>query len=456
MTVTVYSAPLVIPQTAPPIPGGAIAIANRRILHVGTRAWVLRVLADRGEEVTETHWPGVIIPGLVNAHTHLQYTRMAEVGRGRYHGFDDWAAAFDAVYSLSTHNWAAAATDGAAQSIAYGVTALADVITDASAASALHDAELHGVAYWEVMNWANTTWRANGWASTEAQLGQIPETPGVGLSPHAPYSLDVEPLLDIPDLARSHGMRLHIHLGESASEADGRAGETDERWRDVDAESFRALRRDGFGASATDFVDQLGVLGPDTHIAHGVYLNPHDRAVLRARGTAVALCPRSNAVIGLDEPPVAAYLAEGNLIAAGTDSLSSSPSLDLLADLALLHDIATRQGYTERDLARRLLAAATLGGAHALGLTTGPTRVGQLQVGARADLAFVDVGVSSVDDTVQEIVTAGAGRNAATVISGELRWSGPAWTGPPVDASTANGDDSHKTNTNTPHTKAHK
>lgn len=430
MSVTVYSARLVIPQTAPPINEGAIAVRNRRILHVGTRAWVLKVLAERGEAVEEIHWHGAILPGLVNAHTHLQYTGMAQVGQGSYAGFDDWAAAFDAVYSLGAHDWAADAAAGAAESIASGVTALADVVTDADAASALHDAGLHGVAYWEVMNWANSAWRLDGPESIERQLDRLPGAPGTGVSPHAPYSLDVEPLLDIPDLARRRGMRLHIHLGESASEADQRTEEADERWRDVDAESFRALRQGGFGASATDFVDQLGVLGPDCHIAHGVYVSAHDRAVLRARGTAVALCPRSNAVIGLDEPPVAAYLLGGNPIAVGTDSLSSSPSLDLLADLGLLHEIATRQGYAARDLPRRLLAAATLGGAAAIGLATGPDRVGQLQVGARADLAFLDVTETRLDDAFREIVCDGSGRNRATVVSGVLRWAGAGWSGP--------------------------
>lgn len=432
MTIAVYSAGLVVPQTAPAIPDGAVAIAAGRIIHIGTRNWVLRILSEQGAPYTETHWPGVILPGLVNAHTHLQYTGMAEVGTKAYTGFEQWAAAFNVVYASGTHDWAAAAADGAARSIQHGVTALADIVTDAEAASALHDAGLHGLTYWEVMGWKNRAWRDHGWERTEAQISRIPTTPGVGVSPHAPYSLDTEPLLDIPDLARAHGMRLHIHLGESSTEAMTDGSEPDEPWSEVDAESFRALRRDGFGLSATDFVDQLGVLGPDCHIAHGVYVDAHDRAVLRARGTAVALCPRSNAVIGLDEPPVAAYLNEGNPIAVGTDSLSSSPSLDLLADVALLADIARRQGYREPNLARRLLAAATLGGATALGLATGPNRVGQLQVGALADLCFVDIPVTDVAETVETVVRDGAGRVGATLCGGEIRWTAASWTGEPA------------------------
>ena len=165
------------------------------------------------------------------------------------------------------------------------------------------------------------------------------------------------------------------------------------------------------------------MLGPDCHVAHGVYLSASDRAILRARGSAVALCPRSNEVIGLGEPPVAAYLEEGSFIAVGTDSLASSPSLDLMADVAALFEIARRQGYHRADLAERLLAAATLGGARAMGLHLGRERTGYLAVGARADLALFDVPVTDPDATIEELVRNGAGRAAATIVKGETRYT---------------------------------
>ncbi len=428
MPITVYSADIVVPVTAPAVHNGAVAVQGGRILHVGTRDWVLGTLRDAATPVTEVHWPGVLLPGLVNAHTHLQYTGMAHVGAGEYAGFEDWWASFDAVYEAGGHDWRASAAAGAQQSLAAGVTSLADVVTDVEAVGALHDAGLRGVAYWEVIGWANDRWRAEGIARVEAELDRIPTPPAIGVSPHAPYSLETEPLLDLPDVARRRGARLHIHLGESATEGAPLTGPRDETWRNVDAESFQALRRDGFAASATDFVDQLGVLGPDCHIAHGIYLNAHDRSLLRARTTAVALCPRSNAVIGLDEPPVAAYLTEGNLVAVGTDSLASSPSLDLLADVAALYDIARRQGYGAGDLASRLLRAATLGGAIALGMATGPDRVGQLQVGSLADLAFVDVTGETVREAIENLATSGAGRVSASLLGGEVRWASQQWS----------------------------
>lgn len=434
--VTVFSAGLVVPMTAPPILRGAVAVADGRILHVGERRWVIDSLEQQDVPYLEHWWDGALLPGLVNAHSHLQYTGMAEVGAGQYSGFDDWADAFTVVYERP-HDWRADALLGADELIRHGVTAVADIITDREASDVLHVAGLRGIAFWEVMNWETAEWNERGREQVIADLEGIPATPGAGLSPHAPYSLDTVPLLDMPDIVRQRGQRLHIHLGESAFEEerlDTEGGDTHRAWHFVGVQSFRALRSLGFGTGATEFVDRLGVLGPDCHVAHGVYMTAKDRALLRARGTSVALCPRSNEVIGLAPPPVAAYLKEGSAIAVGTDSLSSSPSLDLMSDVAALHRIAREQGYTRRDLHSRLLSAATLGGAHALGLDIGPARIGHLAVGALADLSFFDVPVGRVGDTLAELVEAGAGRVAATVIGGDTRWSAPSWTGPRVNA----------------------
>ena len=145
--VQVYSAGLVIPITAPSVLDGAIAVIDGRIEHVGSRDWVLHALKQAGRSFVEHHVDGVLMPGLVNAHTHLQYTGMAEVGAKRYTGFPSWAQAFDAVYDHTEFDWKAEAERGARLSIRYGTTSAADVVTDPEAASALHDLGLHGVAY---------------------------------------------------------------------------------------------------------------------------------------------------------------------------------------------------------------------------------------------------------------------------------------------------------------------
>nr|PZM99676.1 MAG: cytosine deaminase [Actinomycetota bacterium] len=418
---TVYTAAVVLPVTAPPIAQGSVAVRDGRIVHVGERRWVQEQLAERGARVREVFWHGILTPGLVNAHTHLQYTAMASLGAVTYPSFGAWVEAFNREYAAS-HDWRASAADGARLAIRTGTTAAADVVTDAAAASALHDAGLRGIAYWEVMDWSNERWVREGRRRVEAELEALPATPGRGLAPHAPYSLETVALMETPDIARERGARLHIHLGEIELE---RAFEHDagEPWHARRPASLKEIRTAGLGISATDYVDHLGVLGPDCHIAHGVYMTAQDRALLRQRHTTVALCPRSNAVLGLDEPPVAAYLREGSPIAVGTDSLASSPSLDVMADVAELARLARAQGYADADLASRLLTAATLGGARALGLDSGTERIGQLSVGARADLAFFDLEPSGPEHAADELVEHGAGRAAGTVLGGRFAYA---------------------------------
>ncbi len=106
--VTVHAARIVVPMTAPPIADGAVAVQDGRILHVGDRSWVVDQLASAGHAVHRRQWRGALLPGLVNAHSHLQYTGMASVGRRQYDGFEEWAAAFNEDYA-EPHDWRAEA-----------------------------------------------------------------------------------------------------------------------------------------------------------------------------------------------------------------------------------------------------------------------------------------------------------------------------------------------------------
>ncbi|GMA35010.1 amidohydrolase family protein [Demequina litorisediminis] len=424
--VTLYSAALVLPVTAPPILDGAIAVRGEKILHVGERAWVERSLAERGVPVHHVHWDGVLTPGLVNAHTHLQYTGMAEVAHRTYQGFEDWITGFNPVYQRG-HDWGADAAAGAAMLVATGTTAAADIVTDPEAAHALHDAGLSGIAYWEVMDWTNADWSAHGRAEVEAALDSSPTVPAPASAPtrRTPWRFN-----RCWRFRTSSASAAAASTSTWASPASSASSPTRpaSRGRPRGSAALSSLRQAGFGTSATDYVDHLGVLGPDCHVAHGVYMSERDRAILRARGTTVALCPRSNHIIGLDNPPVAAYLREGSPIAVGTDSLSSSPSLDLMGEVKELMRIARVQGYSGDDLAERLLTAATLGGAHAMGIDEGPHRTGYLAVGARADLAFFDVPVTTITETLTTLAEAGDGHAAATIMGGRARHTSARFT----------------------------
>ncbi|MCT2085391.1 amidohydrolase family protein [Microbacterium enclense] len=418
MTAVIHRAPVVLSPGSVALTDGAVAVAGDRILAVGPAD---EVLAAAGPDAEVHEWDGALTPGLVNAHTHLQYSDMAAVGLAEHAGFEAWMRAFMELYPVP-RDWGASAAAGAALALRSGTTAVAEIVTDAAAGSAVHDAGLHGIAFWEVLGWTDRAWADGGESTVRAQLAALPTPPATGLSPHAIYSLDTGVIRDLARLAQQLGVRQHIHAAESAWEdAYVRTGTGDlaERWRANGRGEFALLRHGGVGTGVLRYLDDLGALTPTTHLAHGIYVDADDRALLRTRGVSVALCPRSNAVIGLDAPPVAAYLREGNAIAVGTDSLSSSPSLSPWQDVAALYDIARAQGYRDDDLHARLFAAATAGGAHALGLED----TGVLRVGARADLAVFPVAASTPREALAELVEAGPAEASLTVVGGRVRWA---------------------------------
>jgi len=412
--VEIHVADLVAPVTSPPIVDGAVAVANGLIVAIGTEQ---DIVATHPNAVA-TRWPGLLTPGLVNAHTHLQYTSFAAVGAQPYENYTDWSIRFNQEYAERQHDdWTIPYRAGAEQMVRNGITAIGDIVTDFECRDILHDLDIPGVAYLELIGIDLDDWNNGvGDGLRQAVLnGATSPSNRVGISPHAPYSIDAPVLTKMADLARELDVRLHIHVAESDGEDElyrAGTGSLADRLRIVTTRRVALLENGGAGLGAAAFVQSLGVLGPSCHIAHGVYLGSEGRAIMAAEQTLIALCPRSNLIVGVDSPPVADFLREAVPFAVGTDSLTSSPSLELLDDVAELHRLAEANGIEAPDLGHQLLRAATLHGAQALGLDE---ILGSLEVDKRADFAVFDV----VD--VEDLVKSGAGRCAATIIAGQVR-----------------------------------
>ncbi len=408
--IAIHTATVVLPITSAPIADGALAVQDGHILGIGARA----ELIGKYPEAAHGHWDGVLMPGLVNAHTHLNYCHTAHLyDNGK--PFPEWIQDMPPIIAATTPElWRASAEQGIAAMLASGTTAAADVVTGAAALSAQYDAGLAGISYFEVVLADGPRW-AEIRPEFLATLDGAPPT-GIGISPHSPYTLDTSVLADLGDIARERGIRLHPHGAEQSDEvafvADGTGMFAD--WATIGGLGL-SLLDGGSGRTPIAELDSVRLLGADSHIAHGVHADAADRALLRERGTAVALCPRSNERLDCGQAPVAAYRAEGNAIGIGTDSLSSSPSLDMLEEVRAVRALALSQGSAELGLDRWLVEAMTLGGAMALGRED----IGRLEPGARADLAVFDV---PSDDPYAAIVAEGAGRCVATLVAGDLRY----------------------------------
>lgn len=415
--IVVHRADVVVPVTAPPIPDGAVAVEGEHIVAVGPVDAVLDRVRATAHEVSLDDRPGLLLPGLVNAHTHLQYTSFADVGATPFPDYTAWSIRFVEEYDRRVDDdWVAGARAGLDEVIASGTTCVGDVVTDWAARDVLVDAGVPGVAYLELIGTDLEAWDGGvGEALHRAvSTGRLRGVTTVGISPHAPYSVEPDVIIAMVDMARTFGVRLHIHVGESDGEDEfyrSGTGSLAERVRQVASRRIDILERGGTGLSTAEYVQSLGAFGPDCHIAHGVYLGQEGRAIVASEGTVVALCPRSNAIVGIDAPPVADYLDEDVPFAVGTDSLGSSPSLDLMDDVAALAALASEQGYRGDDLDRRLLWAATMGGATGMGLAD---ELGSLEIGKRADLCRFDL---ELDQWVRQ----GAGRCTATFIGGVER-----------------------------------
>ncbi len=362
------SAPWVLPIASPPVTEGAIVLtADDAVLAVGRRA----DLVAQWSGIPEERAQGALLPGLVNAHTHLELSALAgRVSGGA--GLCTWATAVAAESAtLTPRQRQTAAVSAAHAAAAAGTSAVGDVGNGLVAVEAIEAAGLRGLFFHELLG-SREARTGDAIADAEAERARLlaervglrnwPAGVGYVLAAHAPYSADPDLLRRIFATTARAEHPTSVHVAEDEDEIH--------------------LLRDGTGRWAP-LLGRLGVapgartpgLGPVAYLAamgafegprppllvHMVHASAEDRTLARRHGAKVVLCPRSNLHIGGRLPDVSALLADGLAIALGTDSLASTPDLDLLAEVAVL---AAQFPEVTPDV---WLHAATAGGAHALG-----------------------------------------------------------------------------------------
>jgi aminodeoxyfutalosine deaminase len=365
----------VLPIASNPLRDGAVLVHGDRIADVGPLAELVR--AHPGEQV-ERNDGCVLLPGLVNAHTHLALTVLG--GLLPSVSFGEWLPLLvRAMRALTPEALEASAALGARQCLEAGVTVVGDIAYGSASVHAARQAGLGGAFFWEVLGiQPDTLEHALADDGYPAPPGRTPPDPRIraGISPHSPYTSGPGLLRAAHAFASAQRVPYAIHVAESHAEAElfehgsGELAGT--------AGRFAMGLVPGSGVTPVHYLDELGVLD-GTLAVHCVQLRGDDIDVLAARTAGVVLCPRSNAYLDEGPAPVAALEAAGTRLALGTDSSASNLDLDLLDEARAVRQLAPALA------AERVVRMVTADGADALGM--GGT-VGSLAVGYQADLAI--------------------------------------------------------------------
>lgn len=387
---------------APLCPDAALEAHDGVITYVGPSAGLPEPAPDT--EVLKAHGM-LLMPGLVNAHTHLAMTL--------FRGYADdmplqpWLQEkiWPIEMKLTADDVYWGSLLGIVEMLRAGVTTFNDMyhFFEAGAQAAI-DGGIRALPSAVLLGFAGDPFenldRAVEFALRYAGAGDGRITPVLG--PHAPYTCPDDLLRAVTEAALANGLRIHIHLSETRQEVN---------------DSLKA-----HGLTPVSHLHALGVLDADVTAAHCVHLTAEDRALLTERQVGIVHCPGSNMKLASGFQPLPQLLQQGAVVGLGTDGAASNNNLDLLEEArlaALVH-----KGYCGDPTvvtAAEALRLATSGGARALGLGQ---QIGTLEVGKRADCILVDLGGAHAqplfDAHSQLVYAARATDVRSTIVDGEV------------------------------------
>ena len=404
-----YHARWVLPITQPPIENGTVVESDGQITYVGPRA-----AAPPGDDYDLGD--AILMPGLVNTHTHLELTAM----RGFLENcqFAEWIDKLRQSRNeiLDDEMLLDCARLGIVEGLEAGITTYADTCASGVVMRAMRELGVRGIMYQEVFgpdpSQADVAMRELEDRIDKLQLEQT-DLVSLGVSPHAPYTVSDRLYQAAAKFADSRRLPLAMHIAESEPEYDivaNARGDFADRWKRRGIAVARRAR------SPIELLEQLGALDRGPLLIHCVRVDDADIAIMARRRCAVAHCPASNAKFGHGIAPLLSFVAAGIRVGIGSDSVASNNRMDILdeARLAVLIHRAATQRHDAFG-AHQALELATIGGARALGIES---RVGSLEAGKDADLAAFKTDIARttpLGDPYSAAIFALPGRSAELV-----------------------------------------
>ena len=414
----IITAGWVAPMDRPVFRDGAVVVSHGRIHDVGDPRELAK--AHRGADSIDLP-RAILLPGLVNAHTHLELSTCC-AGDGPGTHFGEWILGirrqlaaqgddFDAVVS-------GAVRAGVRQSLRFGVTTIGDISQQNHLTRpVLRDLPIRCVSYGETLGLAKQRARHDELLARALDATHETERLRIGLTPHASYTVDLRDYRTCLRVARERNLPLATHLAENPQEREFLEHQTG-LFRDIwESLGMWDDAVETYRGSPIEFAHAIGLLDYPTLLAHVNYCDD-DELELLARGSAsVVYCPRTHAYFGHAPHRWREMLARGINVAIATDSCASSPNLNLVDDLRLLRKLAP-------DVpAQSLWEMATVRAARAVRMED---EVGTIARGKRADLVAFD----AEDADALESILRDAREPSHVWFDGAITPSAPASPGP--------------------------
>jgi len=363
------------------LPGGCVTICGERIVAVDPRPAPYAV--DLGDVA--------LLPGLVNAHTHLEFSDCAVPLGHAGQPLPEWIREVIATRRSTERDAAAAIAAGLAESLRSGVTAVGEIATGGWTAATLAAAPLDLVVYYELLGLLPERVAerlADAERFVEESADAQPWRPGI--SPHAPYSVHPELVIGLVRLAAAQHLPVAMHLAESREELELLAHGTGPFREMLQALGVWDPAAFPHGTRPLEYL-QILAAAPRALVVHGNYLEGEELEYLavHAERMTVVYCPRTHAYFGHERHPLPRLLALGARVALGTDSRASNPDLSLLAEMRHL-----ARHFAEISPAD-VLRLGTLAGAEALGRAN---EMGTIEPGKLANLAVIPLPAHKAND----------------------------------------------------------
>jgi len=379
---------------------GSVAIDGADIIEIGTPAAIAARYTPR--ETIDARGQ-IVIPGLVNTHTHAPMVM--------YRGLADDLALMEWLQkyifpaearTVSPEMVRIGTRLAALEMIESGTTTFADMYYfEEEIARAAFEAGLRGILGQTIIQFpvADAKTPADGLARAERFIREFKDNGLVvpAVAPHALYTNDKTTLVASAELGRKYGVPVLIHFAETEDEVRG--------------------AREQYKQTPAAYLESIGFWGPRTLAAHGIWVTDEDIQVLKRHAVGIAHNPESNMKLASGAAPVVKYLAAGVAVGLGTDGAASNNDLDMfeaMRQAAFLAKLTTKDPTAIS--ARTALDLATIGGARALHMEA---QIGSLEAGKRADLVVVSMRAARqtpMYDPISHLVYATRGDDVTTTI----------------------------------------